>query len=75
MASKNQKTQIIDMTNPYHLHSSDYSGSTLVTKQLIGNNYATWSRTMSITISAKNKIGFVDGSIERTLQTSKKLGS
>ncbi|KAF7148530.1 hypothetical protein RHSIM_Rhsim03G0044200 [Rhododendron simsii] len=36
----------------------------LVSKLLEGDNYSTWSRAMRIALSAKNKIGFVAGSIK-----------
>lgn len=51
------------MVDLYYFHSSDHPGSTLVTKQLNRDSYAIWSRVISITISAKNKNGFVDGLI------------
>lgn len=55
----------LDLSNPIHLHHSDYSGSFLITKPLNGNNYSTCSRTMGIAHSAKNKMGFVDGTIKK----------
>ena len=36
----------------------------LVSKVLEGDNYSTWSRAMRISLSAKNKIGFVTVSIK-----------
>ncbi|RVW18129.1 hypothetical protein CK203_111879 [Vitis vinifera] len=36
----------------------------LVSKVLEGDNYNTWSRAMRISLSAKDKIGFVTGSIK-----------
>ncbi|XP_070676345.1 uncharacterized protein [Malus domestica] len=35
----------------------------LVSKPLNGDNYSTWSRAMKISLSAKNKLGFVDGTV------------
>eukprot|EP00261_Vitis_vinifera_P031368 XP_019072611.1 PREDICTED: uncharacterized protein LOC109121793 [Vitis vinifera] len=36
----------------------------LVSKVIEGDNYSTWSRAMRISLSAKDKIGFVTGSIK-----------
>lgn len=56
--------EVSDSSDPYFLHHSDHPGITLVSKVLDGDNYGTWSRAMSISLSAKNKIGFIDGSIK-----------
>ena len=50
---------IIEASDPYNLHHSDHPGMVLVSKVLEGDNYNTWSRAMRISLSAKNKIGFV----------------
>lgn len=52
-----------DLSNPYFLHHSDNPGLSLVSQLLTRDNYVTWSRAMRIALSAKNKLGFVDGSI------------
>ena len=60
-------------SDPFHLHPSDHPGASLVTKLLNGDNYGTWSISISIALSAKNKIGFVDGSIQKPLGTDAKF--
>lgn len=45
-----------DPSNPYFTHHSDHSGLVLISKPLNGDNYSAWKR-------AKNKLGFVNGSI------------
>ena len=60
-------------SDPFHLHPSDHPGASLVTKLLNGDNYGTWSRSISIALSAKNKTGFVDGSIPKPLGTDAKF--
>ncbi|XP_077234197.1 uncharacterized protein LOC143876374 [Tasmannia lanceolata] len=52
-------------TNPLYLHHSDNPGTALVSQPLNGDNYASWSRAMSVALSAKNKTGFIDGSIPK----------
>ncbi|XP_039071462.1 uncharacterized protein LOC120218595 [Hibiscus syriacus] len=49
--------------NPYYLHQSDNSGTILVTQLLSNDNFHSWKRSTMLALSAKNKIGFIDGSI------------
>lgn len=64
MTEKDKAVKVFENeTDPFHLHFSNHPGVSLVTKALNGDNYASWSRFMSIALSAKNKTGFVDGSI------------
>ncbi|KAF7842363.1 uncharacterized protein G2W53_004661 [Senna tora] len=48
----------------YHLHSSDHPGMPLVNTILDGKNYWAWSISVMTALEAKNKTGFVDGTIE-----------
>jgi hypothetical protein len=65
---------IIDMSesfiNPYYLHHGDSPGSVLVSLPLDGDNYHTWSRSMIMALTAKNKLGFMDGSIIKPVATA-----
>ncbi|KAM1484337.1 hypothetical protein ACFXTO_036403 [Malus domestica] len=70
--NKSQPTTTMDITDPFYIHHSDHPGLHLVSKPLDGDNYSTWSRAMTISLSAKNKLGFVDGSIEAPLETDTK---
>jgi hypothetical protein len=38
-----------------------------VTEKLIGENFHTWQRSMTRALSAKNKLGFVNGSISQPI--------
>ncbi|KAM1515947.1 hypothetical protein COP1_015022 [Malus domestica] len=49
----------------YLLHHSDQPGAILVPQLLNEENYGTWSRARIMTLSTKNKEGFIDGSINR----------
>lgn len=53
-----------DPTSPYFLHPSDNPGMKLVFDEFGGEGYSDWKRSMMISLSAKNKLGFVDGSIQ-----------
>ncbi|KAL5810760.1 hypothetical protein ACOSQ3_027485 [Xanthoceras sorbifolium] len=52
-------------SNLFYLHHSDSPDLVLVSQQLTGDNYASWSRAMLIALSVKNKLGFIDGSISK----------
>ena len=50
--------------NPYFLSSNENPGNILITKLLLGmRNYHSWSRAMILALTAKKKIGFVNGKI------------
>ncbi|XP_075512742.1 uncharacterized protein LOC142548320 [Primulina tabacum] len=56
---------IDDSGSPFFLQNGDHPGLILVSHQLSGGNYNTWNRAMSMALTAKNKLGFVDNSIQR----------
>ena len=51
--------------SPFYMQNADHPGLLLVSHPLDGNNYDDWQVAMTIALDAKNKIGFVDGSINR----------
>ena len=51
-----------DSVNPFFHSSSDNNIVQLVFEKLIGGkNYFPWARSMIISLTAKHKIGFIDG--------------
>ncbi|RVW70672.1 Retrovirus-related Pol polyprotein from transposon RE1 [Vitis vinifera] len=60
-----------DAANPYFLHHSDHPGMVLVSKPLNGDNYSTWCRAMTISLNAKSKLGFIDGTTTMPSATDK----
>ncbi|KAI5326261.1 hypothetical protein L3X38_035335 [Prunus dulcis] len=61
--------------HPYYIHQSDHPGMVLVDKPLSGDNYSTWSRQFRLALSAKNKTGFLDGSIKKPLKAEPEFDS
>jgi len=59
-----------DPSSSYYLHNGDNPGTILVSQPLDGENYQTWSRSMIMAITAKNKLGFLDGSLGKPLDDS-----
>ncbi|KAL5553907.1 hypothetical protein UlMin_041308 [Ulmus minor] len=54
-----------DINSAFYLSNADHPGLSLVSTPLLGPNYNSWHRAMSMALIAKNKIGFVDRSISR----------
>uniref|UniRef100_A0A2N9GSX5 Retrotransposon Copia-like N-terminal domain-containing protein n=1 Tax=Fagus sylvatica TaxID=28930 RepID=A0A2N9GSX5_FAGSY len=52
-----------ESTNQFFLHHGDSPGTILVSQPLSGDNYHTWSRSMIMALTAKNKVGFINGTI------------
>ena len=60
-------SNVTDSGSPLYIHPSDTPGSVLVSEQLTGTeNYGIWSRAMTVSLRAKNKLGFVDGSCKKS---------
>ena len=54
------------LPNPYFLSSNENPGNILVTQPLLGmKNYQSWSRAMVLALTAKKKMGFVNGNISK----------
>ncbi|XP_012851790.1 PREDICTED: uncharacterized protein LOC105971482 [Erythranthe guttata] len=57
------RSPLDDVSHPMFLHSSNGPNLILVSQLLTEDNYASWSRAMTISLIVKNKIGFIDGTI------------
>jgi len=65
MDSSSTTSAMVDNSNPFYLHNGDIPGATLVSQQLVGDNYNTWSRSMKMALIAKNKFSFIDGTLSK----------
>ncbi|KAL5537688.1 hypothetical protein UlMin_046008 [Ulmus minor] len=61
----NDRTPGEDSSSPYFLSNNENPGLFLVSTHLIGSNFNSWNRAMSMALVAKNKLCFVDGSIDK----------
>lgn len=55
--------------DPYYIHHFDNTGGPLVSQVLTWDNYASWSRSMTMDLSIKNKLDFVIGELSRSSPT------
>ncbi|CAL8151590.1 unnamed protein product [Prunus armeniaca] len=53
-----------DANNPFFVHHSDHPGMVLVPKLLNGDNYTTWCQSIRLSLGAKNKLGFVEETVQ-----------
>eukprot|EP00256_Glycine_max_P057068 XP_014624767.1 uncharacterized protein LOC106796590 [Glycine max] len=58
-----------------YLHPSENPAVTLVSPALDSSNYHSWSRSMITTLSAKNKVEFVNGNAPEPLKTDRTYGA
>ena len=54
---------MIDANHPLFLQTSDNPGTPLVTEELTDQNYYQWSRSITVALSAKMKLGLVNGTV------------
>lgn len=60
----------INYNDLYFLSQGDNSNSQLGQIVFNGSNYVNWSRSVKLALGAKNKIGFIDGSLSRPADDS-----
>lgn len=64
MATTSQLQGNQDPSSVYYIHPSDASSNQLVSVKFSGSGFHNWKRSMILILSAKNKLGFVDGTIK-----------
>jgi len=55
--------------SPFFLHSADHPGLNIISHRLDETNYGDWSVAMLISLDAKTKTGFIDGTLSRPLES------
>ncbi|XP_021836834.2 uncharacterized protein [Spinacia oleracea] len=58
-----------DHASPFYLHPTDNTASQLVSVKFKGEGYGDWKKSMMISMSSKNKLGFVNVTIEKPKPT------
>lgn len=72
-STPSSSTYFPDPSSPLHLHSSDILGSCLVFFPFSGTGYGGWKKSMVVSLSAKNKIAFIDGTYPKPPDNSPQL--
>lgn len=60
----------IEPNHPYHLHPSDSPGMNLISSVFDGRGFPGWRRSMLIALSAKRKLGFINGTCQAPASTA-----
>ncbi|XP_074347607.1 uncharacterized protein LOC141686472 [Apium graveolens] len=69
-----QHTQIFDANHLYFLQNFDNPGTLIVTQLLTDQNYNQWSTSVEIALSAKMKLGLIEGTLSKLAITSPLYG-
>ena len=59
MTNQDSSLSFLDPSDPLFLHPADHPGLLLVSKPFDGSNFGSWKKSMSIALSAKNKLLFI----------------
>ncbi|XP_062143928.1 uncharacterized protein LOC133851504 [Alnus glutinosa] len=54
-----------NFSSPFFLNNVDNPGAMLVSQPLTGSNYNTWSRSIIVSLTTKNKMAFIEGSLPK----------
>lgn len=65
ITSPTPATTLTPNSSPYYLHPSDNPGALITSVLLNGDNYSEWSTELSNSIQAKQKFGFLNGSLPK----------
>ncbi|XP_070015792.1 uncharacterized protein [Nicotiana sylvestris] len=60
----------IDHLHPYYLHASDSPGMAFLFSTFDGTGYGSWRKSVLVSLSAKNKLGFIDGTLPKPKENS-----
>jgi len=65
---------VIDNQSPCFLHPSDSPGAIITSIKFDAKNYKLWESMIRTSLRSKNKLGFIDGTIQRpTMEEGKSL--
>ncbi|GAA0186795.1 hypothetical protein LIER_34083 [Lithospermum erythrorhizon] len=60
----------LDHTSPFYLSSNDNPGTIISTVTFTGHNYDEWSKSLRLSLIARRKFGFIDGSVVKPITRS-----
>jgi len=74
MAAQGSRNPQLEPTDPLYVHPSDNPSQPLVSTVFTGDNFDNWKRAVSIALSARHKLAFIDGSCDSPAPTSPLYG-
>ena len=60
-----EKKFVIENHSPYYLHPSEGPGGLITGVIFDGKNYDLWERAVRTALKAKNKLGFIEGTLKK----------
>lgn len=73
MAARNNRQALHpnqDPSNVYFIHPSYANSPQLVSTKFNGTGFTNWKRSMILSLSGKNKLSFVDGTLSKPVDTT-----
>ena len=70
MAASGSRIPQVEPTDPLYVHPSDNPSQALVSNVFTGDNFDNWKRAVFIALSARHKLGFIDGTTKPPGPTS-----
>ena len=64
-----------DPTSPYYINPSENTALPIISEKFSGEASGEWKRSMIITFSTKNKLGFIDGSLPKPTEDDPNCGA
>jgi len=68
--SGEKKGFVIEPHSPYYLHPAEGPGVLITTVIFDGKNFDLWEIAVRMALKAKNKLGFIEGTLKRPAETS-----
>ncbi|KAL1355581.1 hypothetical protein AAHE18_05G123200 [Arachis hypogaea] len=74
-ASRSNTNLLQDLSSHFYLHPSETPGISLTDAPLTTSNYHSWSRSATLSLNAKNKLRFIDGTLVKPERDDPSFGA
>ncbi|XP_025653147.1 uncharacterized protein [Arachis hypogaea] len=74
-ASRSNTNLLQDSSSHFYLHPSETPGISLTDAPLTTSNYHSWSRSATLSLNAKNKLQFIDGTLVKPERNDPSFGA
>jgi len=66
---------IVSPQSPYYLHAPDAHGAIITAIKFNGKNYDIWEKAVRTALKVKNKLGFINRTITKTIDLAPPKGN